>query len=118
MWERFNIAGQQALSQGKPGDAETQFKLAIAEAEKLGSESHAIASVLLNLANTYRQQGKFGEAEPTYKKAIAMKERLADPLHKDMVPFLENYSRMLKSAGRTDEAEKLEKKALAIFSRK
>lgn len=118
MWERFNVAGQQALSQGRPSDAETQFKLAVAEAEKLGSESHAVAGVLLNLANTYRQQGKFNEAEPTYKKAIAMKERLADPLHKDMVPFLENYSRMLKSAGRTDEAEKLEKKAIAIFSRK
>jgi len=118
MWERFNVAGQQALSQGKPSEAETQFKLAIAEAEKLASESHSVAAVLLNLANTYRQQGKFDDAEPTYKKALAMKERQSGPLHKDVVPFLENYSRMLKSAGRTDEADKLEKKAIAIFSRK
>jgi hypothetical protein len=34
-----------------------------------------------------------------------------------MVPVLENYAKMLKAAGRTTEAEKIEKKALAIFMR-
>jgi tetratricopeptide (TPR) repeat protein len=117
MWERHNVAGQQALSQGKPVEAESQFKLALAEAEKLGTYSAPVAQVLLNLANTYRQQGKYVEAEPAYKRALEVKERNTGPLHKETVPFLENYSKMLRAAGRTDEAEKLDKKAIAIFSK-
>ena len=117
MWERYNVAGQQALSAGKAGEAERHFQLALTEAEKEGSFCAKVATSCINLANTYRQQGKYLEAEPLYQRAIIAKEKGVGPLHKDMVPVLENYAKMLKAAGRTAEAEKVEKKALAIFSR-
>jgi len=72
-------------------------------------------NVCLIWPNTYAKQGKFDDAERLIRKALAMKERQSGPLHKDVVPFLENYSRMLKSAGRTGRSGQLEKKAIAIF---
>ncbi len=100
MWERHNVAGQQAASQGRPAEAESQFQLALAEAQKLGPESAPVAQVLLNLANTYRQQGKYAEAEPAYKRALEIRERNVGALHKDTVPILENYAKMLRAAPR------------------
>ncbi len=117
MWERYNVAGQQALSAGKAQDAERHFHLALTEAEKEGPHTPKVATSLVNLANTFRQQGKYAEAEPLYQRAIVAKEKSAGPLHKEMVPILENYAKMLKASGRTAEGEKMEKKALAIFQR-
>ena len=117
MWERYNVAGQQALSAGKQQDAERHFQLALTEAEKEGPFCAKVATSLVNLANTYRQQGKYAEAEPLYQRAIVAKEKGVGPLHKEMIPIFENYAKMLKAAGRTAEAEKMEKKVLAIFQR-
>jgi tetratricopeptide (TPR) repeat protein len=117
MWERYNVAGQQALSAGKADDAVRHFQLALQEAEKEGLINPKVATSLINLANTYRQQGKYAEAEPLYQRAIQVKEKSVGPLHKEMVPVLENYAKMLRAAGRVSEAEKLDKKAMAIFTR-
>jgi tetratricopeptide (TPR) repeat protein len=117
MWERYNVAGQQALSAGKAQEAERHFQLALQEAEKEGPHCAKVTTSLVNLANTYRQQGKYVEAEPLYQRAIQAKEKSVGPLHKELIPVLENYAKMLKASGRGAEADKLEKKALAIFQR-
>ena len=75
MWERYNVAGQQAMTTGRTFEAEGHFMLALAEAEKLGSTDARLPASLNNLANCYRQQGKYQEAEPLYERALAIKTR-------------------------------------------
>lgn len=118
MWERYNLSGQQAMSQGKSADAETAFRLALAEAEKMGPHDPKVAVSATNLANCLRQQGKFADSEPLYKQAILVKERAFGPLHSELVGVLENYAKMLRAAGRDGEADKLDQKARAIFAKK
>ena len=118
MWERYNLSGQQLQTQGKSADAEVQFRLAVTEAEKIGPNDPKLATSLLNLGNCLRSQGKYPDAEASYKRAIEVKEKSAGPLHNDLVPYLENYAKMLRAAGREQEANKMQNKAQAIFARK
>jgi tetratricopeptide (TPR) repeat protein len=117
MWERYNLSGQQAMSSGKAVEAESAFRLALQEAEKIGRDDPKVAQTCINLANCLRQQGKFADAEPLYKRAIAVKERNFHPLHMELVPVLENYAKMLRAAGRDAEADKLDLKAKTIFAK-
>ena len=116
-WERYNIAGQQALSAGKPLDAEQQFKLAIKEAESMGPREPKIAQSMSALANAYRQQGKYAEAEPMYKQAIEKMTSIKGPTCSELVPIFDNYAKMLRAAGRGPEADKMDAKARAIFAK-
>lgn len=118
MWERYNLSGQNHMSQGKPQDAEQQFRLAVQEAEKLGPNDPKLATSLNNLANCLRTQGKFPDAEATYKRAIECKEKQVGPLHTDLIPFFENYAKMLRAAGREAEANKIDSKARALFAKR
>ncbi|HEY9731223.1 MAG TPA: tetratricopeptide repeat protein [Drouetiella sp.] len=117
MWERYNLSGQQAMSSGRSADAEQAFRLALQEAEKIGAHDPKVAISCVNLANCLRQQGRFAESEELYKKAITVKERAFGPLHKELIPVLENYAKMLRAAGRSAEADKMDQKAKAIFVR-
>jgi len=117
MWERYNLSGQQAMSSGKSADAEQAFRLALQEAEKIGAHDPKVAISCVNLANCLRQQGRFADAEVLYKQAIVVKERAFGPLHKELIPVLENYAKMLRAAGRSAEADKMDHKAKAIFVR-
>ncbi len=117
MWERYNLSGQQAMSSGKSADAEQAFRLALQEAEKIGTFDGKVAISCVNLANCLRQQGRFAEAEPLYKQAMVVKDKVFGPLHKELIPVLDNYAKMLRAAGRSGEADKMEQKAKAIFVR-
>lgn len=118
MWERFNVAGQQAMSAGRQGDAENQFRMAVQEAEKFPATDNRLATSLNNLANCLRAQGKFVDAEPVYLRAIQAKEASDGPFHDGLVSILENYAKMLKAAGREKEAGKYEQRARGIFMKK
>lgn len=115
MWERYNVAGQQAMSAGKHKDAEGHFQLALTEAEKLGEADARLPTSLNNLANCLRAQGRLTEAEPLYKRALTVKEKAVGPFHKDLVVILENYATLLKVSNRQNEAAKLERRAQGIF---
>ncbi len=117
MWERYNLSGQQAMSSGKSADAEQAFRLALQEAEKLGTFDPKVAISCVNLANCLRQQGRYPDAEPLYKQAMVVNDKAFGPLHKELIPVLDNYAKMLRAAGRTGEADKMEQKAKAIFVR-
>ncbi len=62
-------------------------------------------------------QGRYADAEPLYKQAIVVKDKAFGPLHKELIPVLDNYAKMLRAAGRTAEAEKMEQKAKILFVR-
>jgi tetratricopeptide (TPR) repeat protein len=117
MWDRYNVAGQQAMSQGRSGEAEGHFKLALQEAEKLGAMDGKVVTSLNNLGNCLRQQGKFVEAEPLYQRALDIKKKTGGAFHKDLVMILENYAKLLRAMGREAEATKMDTQAQAIFSK-
>lgn len=118
MFERYNVAGQQAMSQGKQSDAEKHFRLAVTEAETFGDKDPRLATALNNLANCLRAQGRYEESDPIYQRAIQAKEKSDGPFHEGLVSILENYSKMLRANGKTAEADKHEKRARGIFSMK
>jgi tetratricopeptide (TPR) repeat protein len=118
MWERYNVGGQQAMTQGRWADAERDFKLALAEAEKGGAKDPHLPTSLNALANCYRQQGRFAEAEPLYKRALEVKTAQVGPFSSELIPIYENYAKMLRASGKEQEAGKLDRKAQAIFSKK
>ncbi len=118
MWDRYNVAGQQAMTQGKAAEAERHFQLAVTEAEKFGEKDGRLATSLNNLANCLRAQGRYEESEPVYKRAIQAKEKADGPFHEGLVSILENYAKMLRACNRSSEAEKHERRARGIFSMK
>jgi tetratricopeptide (TPR) repeat protein len=117
MWERYNVSAQQALSQGKLAEAENFFRMALAEAKKLPPNDPKIPTTINNLANCLRQQSRYADAEPLYKEAISIKEKAAGHNSKDLAVLLENYAKMLRLAGRTPEAEKLDARVHAIYAK-
>jgi tetratricopeptide (TPR) repeat protein len=118
MWERYNVGGQQAMTQGRFSEAESSFRMALDEAEKMGQNDPKLPMSLNNLANCYRQQGKFKEAEPLYQRALEIKTKQVGPFSKDLCSIMENYAKLLRASGREKDADKLEQKSLAIFSKK
>lgn len=118
MWERYNVAGQQAMSSGKQAEAEKHFQLAVAEAEKFADQDPRLATSLNNLANCLRTQGRYPEAEPVYQRAIAAKEKSDGPFSEGLVSILENYATMLRACNREKEAEKHAKRARGIYMMK
>lgn len=118
MWDRYNVGGQQAMTQGKWQDAENSFKMALQEAEGFGQNDGRLPTSLNNLANCYRQQGKFNEAEPLYKRALELKTKQVGPFSNELISIMENYAKMLRASGRESEATKLDDKARAIFSKR
>jgi tetratricopeptide (TPR) repeat protein len=117
MWERYNVAGQQAMGQGRHAEAEGHFKLALQEAEKIGPMDNKVVVSLNGLANCLRQQGKFQEAEPLYQRAIDITKKIGGHFNKDLVMILDNYAKLLRAMGKESEAAKLESQAQTIFSK-
>ena len=117
MWERYNNMAQNAMAQGKPADAENQFRLAVKEAETMDAKDPKLATSLNNLANCLRQQGKFPEAEEHYKRALEVRQKAVGPLHKDLIGIYDNYAKLLRVTGREAEAKKMEQHAQAIFAK-
>jgi tetratricopeptide (TPR) repeat protein len=115
MWERYNLAGQQAMTQGQFSEAEIQFRNAVHEGEKLGLNDPRLPMSLNNLANCLRQQGKYSDADPVYTRALELKTRQVGPFSTDLIPIMENFAKNLRAAGKEAEAAKLEKRAMAIF---
>jgi len=109
--------GQQALGNANYGEAENQFRLAVADLDSTNKWDPKLPQVLNNLANVLRQTGKHAEAETTYKRAIEIKEKVAGPFSQELVPILQNYAKLLKMMGKEQEATKIEKKAMALFSK-
>src|ERR1700724_1503718 len=66
-WELHISAGMAAYQRGNYGKAESEWQMALREAEEFGPEDPRFATSLNNLAALYGAQGKYEEAEPLYK---------------------------------------------------
>lgn len=67
--------GDEAYRQGNYTKAEEEYKAAIGEAEKLGSENVMVIICLRSLAEVYLAQNRMAEAEITYRKRIALADK-------------------------------------------
>ncbi len=54
------------------------------------------------------------EAEPLEDRSLAIWEKALRPEHPKVATGLENYARLLRATGRSDEAERMEARAKAI----
>ena len=54
------------------------------------------------------------EAEPLIKRSLAIREKALGQEHPAVAQSLENYARLLRKTGRSDEVAKLEARAKAI----
>jgi tetratricopeptide (TPR) repeat protein len=121
MFEQYAQGAQVAMQRGDMGGAESSLRQAIQLAEQeLGptaQKDDRVANLHNNLGRCLHNQGKLIEAETAYKTALEIRQRALGPLHASEVIILENYAKLLKAAGKTQEAEKMEKRALGIMRR-
>jgi len=77
-WDRHMDKGEQYLKEKKYGPAETEFRTALLEAEKLEDSNSQIVQSLRALAILYDLQGEYEKAEPLLKRVIAIQEQEAN----------------------------------------
>ncbi len=95
--------------------AENNLKRAADMRETLnGMESTDLATALNSLALCYVAQNKFGQAEPLFKLSLNIREAKFGLNNKEVLESLENYSAMLREAGRAKDGEKLADLAEAV----
>lgn len=120
-FEQYSQGAQVAMQRGDQTGAENSLKQAIQLAgTELGPKAQKddrVANLYNNLGNCLRNQGKHAEAENAYKTALEIRGAALGPLHASEVVILENYAKLLRGMNRTQEAEKLEKRALGIMRR-
>ena len=113
-WKTSNAAGLKAYGQGRYGEAEKSFRIAIKEAEKFGPEGESLGASLNNLGLVYSAQGKYAEAEPLYKRALVIVDKVLGPEHPSVATGLNNLAALYDAQGRYTEAEPLYRRSLAI----
>jgi serine/threonine protein kinase len=62
-WAKFDRAGQHAFDAGKYTEAETQFRLAVEQAERLGEHDQRLVISLRKLGDVLSAEGKFDQAK-------------------------------------------------------
>lgn len=104
--------------QSKFSEAEKMLKRIVKIDEKNFGPGHPnVALALNNLAANYRERGKFEEAETVLKRALNVLKEALGPEHPLIANLLEHYAHLLHQMNRPAEAQKLEKRYQAIYSR-
>ncbi len=97
--------GETLSSLGRNTAAEPLLKRAIRSRQQaLGPDHPDVAYSLGILADLYRTERRFTEADPLYRRALAIFAASYNPDHPGTLRLRESYARMLKAAGRPDEA--------------
>lgn len=63
LWAKYDSAGQHAFDAGKYMEAETQFRLAVEQAELLGEYDQRLVISLRKLGDVFSAEGKFDQAK-------------------------------------------------------
>ena len=94
MWQIYTKQAEDALAKNDKTAAEQNYKLAIAEAEKLGTDTPAVASSTANLADFYYVQGDGNQADDLYKRSLAVMEKIKGTEHVDLVKDLSGLGKV------------------------
>ena len=110
-------AGGEAQGRGRYEDAETYFRAALEEAEKLGPEHPRVAHTLRRLAELYHLQGKSVEAESLCERSLAILEKALGPEDPSVAGARSFLGRVYEAQGRYAEAAVISERSLAIMEK-
>jgi hypothetical protein len=77
--------------------------------ENIGEEHPFVADAHGGLGELFRDQGRFRDAESHYRISLAIREKLYGSQHPEVVATRKELAVCLRSIGRDQEAEALEK---------
>jgi tetratricopeptide (TPR) repeat protein len=99
--------------------AETHYRNAVASEEKAsGKDSPRVAVLLQEYALTLRSAGRDAEAEPLLRRALSIQQAAVKAEPQVTIGILNTLGNLLEGAKKPDEAEKLERTALALSEEK
>ena len=103
---------------GTAGRRRPLFQRALAIYRKAGGPEHpAVATVLNNLGQVYRDLNRDADAEAPIKRSLAIREKVLGPDHPDVARSLNNLAGLYEHQQRYGDAEPLYRRALAIRER-
>lgn len=107
------------LAELDPERAETYFRNAVACEEKAsGAKSQRVAVLLHELALELRARKRDAEAEPLLRRALAIQQGLAKTDPRITIQVLNALGNLADGLHKLDEAEKLERAAIALSEEK
>ena len=112
-WWASIRAGEQAVSEKRPAEAEAHWAEALAQAERVGPQNWRVASTLHRMGKFYESQGRKAEAEQAYERTLAIQEKIA-PRGPATARTITDLGHLYHGEGRLDEAEPLYRRALPI----
>lgn len=113
-WQDYQESAKSAFGSGDYVEAERLWSLAVAEAEKLGTEDPRRLRSLVDLAKLYHAQCKYPEAEPLLKTALEITEKIAGQSSPSVAVILNNLGALYHAQSRHNDAEGAYRRALSI----
>jgi tetratricopeptide (TPR) repeat protein len=117
-WKRYQSAGEKALKAKDSLEAERQFALAVAEAEKIRKGESKLKDSLDDLAPLLVNHRKYDEAQAAYERLCALHAKDLGSNHLKVAECLFGLADAHRFANRLFEAEEALLQAKAIVERK
>jgi len=103
----LNNMGLALQNMGKHVETEPYFRQAVATYEALNIHDENMASMLNNLAGSYRFQFMLEESQAMYERSLEMRKRVLGPEHTSVAESYNNLAMLLKDAGKFEQAEEM-----------
>jgi tetratricopeptide (TPR) repeat protein len=113
-WLKYKNSGEQALTRGALGEAESMWLAALEEAEDFPENDSRRAITYEGLSEAYFRQGKNKDAEATCRRLLSLYRRVHGPDHIDVGITSSNLAMLLHMSHNYADAEPLYKQSIAI----
>lgn len=110
-------AGDAASVKGNYAEAEQQYRAALAEAEKSGTETELVKTALHYLGSNLEAQKRYAEAETVYQREFAVAKKVHGEGNPDLLYPLSDLTLFYINQERFAEAEKYNQIALSITAK-
>lgn len=113
-WLKYKNSGEQALTRGALGEAESMWLAALEESEDFPENDSRRAITYEGLSEAYFRQGKNKDAEATCRRLLSLYRRVHGPDHIDVGITSSNLAMLLHMSHNYADAEPLYKQSIAI----
>jgi tetratricopeptide (TPR) repeat protein len=117
IWRAYHENGWKALRSGQLDEADTLFRAGLREAQKFPMADPRMATTYNDLAWVFVARGKVDEAAPLAEWALQTRESVRGSFHPEVADSLLLTARIRAEQKKFDEAERLARRGLAIYSR-
>jgi tetratricopeptide (TPR) repeat protein len=115
LYTALSDAGEVYQQVKRYGDAEKQYRRALALAERLaGPDGFDAARMQTGLGRALAGQRRWPEAEALFQHSFKIRERLYGANDADLQPFLEDLARLYRDSGRDAEARRIDARIRAL----